>query len=201
MAMHSSKDISGATIVIFNELKRLGINMIRAGIVIFNETFIGEVWSTRLSPKDNQVIDIVTGNLDFKIHPMLQYWYKAWKNKQDYYTYELTGDDIRNYYELLGKQPGYRFPQTKKYPDRQIANSFYFNEVNIFAYTSETLSDDIKQIFHRFTKVFSHTYKRYLDIVKAEAQAREAQIEASLERVRAKLWPCTAVKIFQMQPQ
>jgi signal transduction histidine kinase len=186
MAMHSSKDISGATIVIFNELKRLGIHMLRAGVVIFNETDIGEVWSTQLSPKDNKVIDIVTGNLDFTIHPMLHNWYKAWKNKQDYYTYELTGDDIRNYYELLGKQPGYRFPRTKKYPDRQIANSFYLNEVNIFAYTSEPLSDDVKQIFHRFTKVFSHTYKRYLDIVKAEVQAREAQIEASLERVRAK---------------
>jgi signal transduction histidine kinase len=186
MAMHSSKDISGATVVIFNELKRLGINMIRAGIVIFNETFIGEVWSTRVSPKDNQVIDIVTGNLDFNIHPMLQHAYRNWKNNNDFSSYELKGDEIIEYYKLLKKQPNYHFPEVSHYPTRQILNTFYINEGGIFVYSGDLFPEETKQIVHRFSKVFSHTYKRYLDIVKAEAQAREAQIEASLERVRAK---------------
>ena len=34
--------------------------------------------------------------------------------------------------------------------------------------------------------MFGQTYRRYLDLQKAEAQAREAQIEASLERVRSR---------------
>ena len=38
----------------------------------------------------------------------------------------------------------------------------------------------------RFAKVFEQTYTRFLDLKKAEAQAREAPIEASLERVRRK---------------
>ena len=38
----------------------------------------------------------------------------------------------------------------------------------------------------RFGKVFEQTYTRFLDLQKAEAQAREAQIEAALERVRAR---------------
>ena len=41
-------------------------------------------------------------------------------------------------------------------------------------------------IFKRFAKVFEQTYTRFLDLQKAEAQAREAKIEASLERVRGK---------------
>ena len=41
-------------------------------------------------------------------------------------------------------------------------------------------------IFRRFTSVLSLTYKRYKDLKQAEANAREAQIEASLERVRGK---------------
>src|SRR5205085_3941822 len=41
-------------------------------------------------------------------------------------------------------------------------------------------------IFKRFAKVFEQTYTRFLDLQKAEAQAREAKIEASLERVRSK---------------
>ena len=38
----------------------------------------------------------------------------------------------------------------------------------------------------RFTRVFDLTYSRFLDLQKAEAQAREAQIESALERVRAR---------------
>jgi signal transduction histidine kinase len=38
----------------------------------------------------------------------------------------------------------------------------------------------------RFANVFNLTYKRFLDLQKAEAQARAAKIEAALERVRAR---------------
>ena len=37
-----------------------------------------------------------------------------------------------------------------------------------------------------FAMVFEQTYTRFLDLKNAEAQAREAQIEAALERVRSK---------------
>ena len=43
------------------------------------------------------------------------------------------------------------------------------------------------QNLRRFAKVFDQTYTRFLDLQKAEAQAREAQIEAALEKVRAKV--------------
>ncbi len=38
----------------------------------------------------------------------------------------------------------------------------------------------------RFAGVFGQTYRRYLDLQKAEAQAREAQIETALEKVRSR---------------
>src|SRR5262249_43002992 len=41
-------------------------------------------------------------------------------------------------------------------------------------------------IFKRFAKVFDQTYVRFLDLQKAEAQARESQIQLALERVRAR---------------
>jgi hypothetical protein len=45
---------------------------------------------------------------------------------------------------------------------------------------------DAYDIFKRFAKVFEQTYTRFLDLQKAEAQAREAQIEAAMERVRSR---------------
>ncbi len=44
-------------------------------------------------------------------------------------------------------------------------------------------------LFTRFAKVFEQTYTRFLDLKKAEAQAREAQIETALEKVRSRPWP------------
>src|SRR5678815_248039 len=45
---------------------------------------------------------------------------------------------------------------------------------------------DQLEILHRFAKVFEQTYTRFLDLQKAEAQAKEAQIEAALEKVRSR---------------
>jgi len=41
-------------------------------------------------------------------------------------------------------------------------------------------------IFKRFAKVFEQTYTRFLDLQKAEAQTREAQVENALEKVRSR---------------
>jgi hypothetical protein len=43
-----------------------------------------------------------------------------------------------------------------------------------------------EQVFKRFAQVFDLTYTRFLDLQKAEAQARDAQIEAALEKVRSR---------------
>ena len=48
------------------------------------------------------------------------------------------------------------------------------------------ITDEAKTVMKRFAGVFNLTYKRFLDLQKAEAQTREAKIEAALERVRAR---------------
>src|SRR6187200_759591 len=52
--------------------------------------------------------------------------------------------------------------------------------------TLESLSDEHFDIMLRFAKVFDLTYTRFNDLKQAEAQTREAKIEAALERVRAR---------------
>ncbi len=47
-------------------------------------------------------------------------------------------------------------------------------------------TDEENDVLMRFGKVFQQTYTRFLDLQKAEAQAKEAQIEAGLERVRSR---------------
>src|SRR4029078_12316153 len=48
------------------------------------------------------------------------------------------------------------------------------------------ISDEQMKILGRFRNVFALAYRRYVDVALAETQAREAQIELALERVRAR---------------
>ena len=41
-------------------------------------------------------------------------------------------------------------------------------------------------ILKRFRNVFNLSYQRYIDITTAEAQAKEARIEATLEKIRSR---------------
>src|SRR5436190_123706 len=66
--------------------------------------------------------------------------------------------------------------------------SYYWHSLGSVALGISTyipLSKDELNLFKRFLNVFELAYTRYLDIEQALAQAREAQIEASLEKVRA----------------
>ena len=61
-----------------------------------------------------------------------------------------------------------------------------YTGVQVIRYSTKLLSEGEIEIVKRFSKVFEQAYVRFLDLQKAEAQAREAMIEASLERVRSK---------------
>ncbi len=58
--------------------------------------------------------------------------------------------------------------------------------VGIHFHQQRTLTENEIDILKRFSKVFDQAYIRFLDLQKAEAQARESQIQLALERVRAR---------------
>ncbi|MFI5134815.1 MAG: hypothetical protein ACHQD9_03075, partial [Chitinophagales bacterium] len=75
-----------------------------------------------------------------------------------------------------------------KFLEKASSLTYYWHSLGPVALgmsTYEPLSDDEVELFKRFKNVFELSYRRYLDIEQAEAQAHEAKIEASLERVRA----------------
>ena len=58
--------------------------------------------------------------------------------------------------------------------------------VCFYGWAEKPFDDNDKNILKRFASVVDLTFKRYFDLQKAEANAKEAQIETSLERVRSK---------------
>ena len=186
MAMHNSKDVEGTVITLFDEVLKLGLDKsIRCGIGILEGTEKMETWSA--NAELNNKVTLRVGLLDMTIHPMLAGLKKAWESGKKGYSYTFTKEDVRIYYEALNNEPDYPFnADLKKLPEKEFHNSYFFSSGIIFAFTENPISEEGNKVLKRFASVFDQTYTRFLDLQKAEAQAREAQIEAALERVRSR---------------
>ncbi len=185
MAMHNSQDVGNTITTLFEELVVLGLDKsARCGIVIMNDSNITEVWAASNNNKE-ELISII-GTLDMTLHPVLERIKESWKSKKQSFTYKLEGAELIEYYKMLNDYPGYPIHvDIKSLPKEIVHNSFSFAEGIIFSFTPNPISDEFVNVFKKFAGVFGQTYKRYLDLQRAEAQSRESQIQLALERARA----------------
>ncbi|WP_198669830.1 ATP-binding protein [Cognataquiflexum aquatile] len=190
MAMHNSEDVSSAIATLFSELDRQSIENVRCGIAIIDTNKTMDVWSVtnvEETHPDKSLGKMVkaSGTLDMNAHKLWQLMYDAWRNKTGYLYYHLSGKDKQKYIDLINTAPGYLSQPLRELPDMHC-QFYFFNEGAIWAYSLQPHTEPQQPVMKRFTSVFSQTYLRYRDLQKAEAQAREAQIEAALERVRSR---------------
>ena len=97
-----------------------------------------------------------------------------------------------------------KFLKVVQFPESQICHYVFGPKVSLLFITFEPCPA-YWDIFKRFGKVFEQTYTRFLDLQKAESQARESQIQLALERVRARTMamqksdelPETSLLLFQ----
>ena len=112
------------------------------------------------------------------------------KRGDELYIYEKEGEVQADHYRYMMTLPGVRellqgmLDAGLTIPTFQIDHYANFAYGNLIFITYEHFPE-MHDIFKRFAKVFEQTYTRFLDLQKAEAQAREAQIEAALEKVRS----------------
>ncbi len=185
MSMHSSSDVGNATAVLFKELENLGIRTIRCGIIIGKkEEEKIELW-TATAVDEGHVVQIM-GEVDANIHPLLKGSFDAWVLGKEFFSFKLEGSLKEQYYHSLASSLNYAISERMSSLPDHYCTSFVFSEGGLFAFTFEPFTPENSSVLKKFAYVFSQTYRRYLDLKKAEAQAREAQIEAALERVRSR---------------
>ncbi|HKL15914.1 MAG TPA: ATP-binding protein [Balneolaceae bacterium] len=113
------------------------------------------------------------------------------RRNEPFMVQELGGGALREHYKYMKTFPDLK-PTFKKLeeqglslPTYQINHLCKFSHGFLLFITYEPVPD-AHDIFKRFTNVFDQTYTRFLDLKKAEKQARESRIEAALERVRSR---------------
>ncbi len=182
MGMHRSDELFEAADVVFQQLKELGIESIRTGIATFDEVQkTVTVWSRAHADKPlTKILGVVPKNS----HSFFAGAFDAWKAKKKFYFQEFTGSEVVRYYRKMSSVLSY--PPSKTRNPKEVFYTFFFPEGSVNVVRREKLADDEVAVMLRFASVFGLMYRRFLDLQKAEAQAREAQIQLALERVRAR---------------
>jgi hypothetical protein len=98
---------------------------------------------------------------------------------------------MQEHYQYLKTIPGYRRYFDHAENSGQPAPESAIHHVANFSHGNLCLLHwrlvlNFMTYFKRFAAVFDQTYTRFLDLQKAEAQAKEAKIEAALERIRSR---------------
>ncbi len=182
MAMQRSDELIATTAVLFEQFRQLGENVEQISIGIFGEEENTiEVSATYHASPLKRI---------FKAHindwPLFEQIYTLWKSGAKSGSVELKGKELHDYNRYRSELSGTQFGNENESPDdRWIINIASFSKGIISFSKDEPAEEETIQLLERFAKVFDLTYTRFLDLQKAEAQAHEAQIEASLERVRA----------------
>jgi signal transduction histidine kinase len=182
MAMFKSEELSDVAEVLFTQVSQLGKMPDRISICVIdepNQTY--QVWATDQAGTQLTVKPVA----NLKEKTTIRHLYSDWKAGKKSTLIELQGAELKNWIEYLRHELGMPI-STGHLHGRRFHNVAYFSHGWLNLSSSEPVAGEVHDLLQRFASVFSLTYTRFLDLQKAEAQAREAQIEAALERIRSR---------------
>jgi hypothetical protein len=182
--MRNSTELSETSAVLFQQLKELGINPIRAGVGIFDDANNAmELWLTTVS--DSQEVIKILYYFSLHIHPVFANIIPARQQNKPYAVTRLKSNEVRHYYQTMSTY----LPQSEqnKFQEEEFFYSFFFPHGTLNVVSSQTLTEEECTIMIQFVQVFGLIYTRFLDLQKAETQTREALRQNSLDRVRAEI--------------
>lgn len=182
MGMQKSDDILGICKIMFSELQLLGFSDLRNTMINF--------WDdANHSLTDYDFSDYAGGHksvLAYNSHPVFEQFVQQIKQSKDAFAKLVVNNEQLESWKQRRRESGeYEDPRLNNIPELY----YYFYSIGVGAIgisTFKSLSEEQLDVLKRFRNVFDFAYRRYLDVTQAEAQAREAQIEAALERVRSR---------------
>jgi hypothetical protein len=186
MAMHASAELKEVVQILFEELRHLDVNL-QACLIATFDAVTSDQRSWIIHGKTNEPYSFL---IPYNEQPFYQEMLKAWKEKNVNWSYMLEGEAKTKWENFLFTDTEFKLlPKEVKEemlkPEKVFFAASYYQYSAIQASSPELLSKASINILRRFSKVFDSCYTRFLDLKKAEAQAREAQIEAALEKVRS----------------
>ncbi|WP_194973328.1 sensor histidine kinase [Aquiflexum lacus] len=125
-------------------------------------------------------------------HRLYERMEEAYQNKIEFFTISFSKEEKDQYFNIVFAESDLKFiPEARK---EFLLNAPGWSQTVVLQknsglvlqrFSNEAFSEEENAVAIRFGRVFEQTFTRFLDLQKAEAQAREAQIETALEKVRS----------------
>jgi hypothetical protein len=177
MAMQHSEEMKEVGLILLEQMHLNGVNFPVCLIVIMNES--------DLSMEINVANSLDQRNTFYKCsindHSVNRKMYDNWKTKSQSFIIKLEREELTSYRRYL-RETGFHM-NTGNWSGRRAYNMANFSKGVIGVISDDPLPPETMHVLERYAKVFDGTYTRFLDLEKAEAQAREAMMaKARIEK-------------------
>ena len=186
MAMHDSVELSETIGVMFEQMRDLGFSPVSTFLTLMDEDLEGMTFRMTGRDGSSTLTDI---RWESSSMPQFEGVRDAWKKGDAVLGAHYTGKSLEDFLEILDPINN-QLQGSARLQAADFKNGLYscsgrhaFGTLGIL--NAEPVPQDQQDLLVRFAKEFELVYRRFLDLEKAEAQARESKIETSLERVRA----------------
>jgi len=190
MGMHKSEELQYLVSVVFEQLQQLDFEIKDGAAFVGTFTDNSEALDLWLEDKITQKSSCF--RIPHYDAPSINDIFETW-NKGDDFVSDIYGEEKNIWFKYAFKNTDFKIvPEERK---KWILNQSHLTQaiafqknsvIGVHVHKAITLSENEIDILKRFSEVFEQGYIRFLDLKKAEEQAREAQIEAALERVRSR---------------
>ncbi|HRH51133.1 MAG TPA: ATP-binding protein [Panacibacter sp.] len=186
MAMQYSSELREIAAAVHEQLQGLGFTSGFCSIVIMDRITGNMTWWMFFPGKEYPE----SYDMPFFEHPFYLEQLNKWKQGEKYSVIEVSGEEKKLYDKHVFSQTEFvKVPiesQQFMMSFEKIIFSNAYMKHGAFSWGVDPIDDEHSAVLQRFASVFEQCYTRFLDLQKAEEQAREAQVEAALERVRSR---------------
>ena len=192
IAMRHTSELQGVVNTVAEQLQKINMDINGGVFIVINNEVDRNVPIWGSGGAADYAKKAVVPFLDRPIFKCLR---DAIKEEKEFLVEEYSKEEKEEFFEHLFKhQPWRSVPEEKKkqllsLPGGYTRSLTISQNTSIFIInnTGKRFTEKDNDILTRFGKVFEQSYIRFLDLQKAEAQAQEAQKQASLERVRGEI--------------
>ncbi len=190
LAMHNTSELQEVIYTVHKELLNLNIAIHGGSFIAINKDIDNtlRIWGAGGTADTTEEV-----HLPLYEKPFCTNLISGIKKGSGFLTEEYTQKEKKEFFKFLFQHEPWSKLNDKEKEKTLSTSGGYTRACCVSQHTSifivnhfgEKFSDADNEILQRFGKVFEQAYTRFLDLQKAEAQTREAQIETAVERVRA----------------
>ncbi|MGB8704430.1 MAG: ATP-binding protein, partial [Gillisia sp.] len=190
LSMRKTEELKDVVLVVFEKLNSLGV-AVEGGVTIsIYEPGTKDQLQWVAAP------DLISSNvfrLPYTEDKIIADHLNAWERGEEFFEKTYSREEKDKMCKYLFSQTDFQYlPEEVKQMvlrSESYSQSIAFaknSSIFINSFSGKLASEDEAEIMKRFAKVFDQAYIRFLDLQKAEIQARESRIEAALEKVRSR---------------